>query len=68
MAPIKSPKNIEEIDVKSLAKEEDSKKTPAKVQRTKKTKYVTIYSSVLHKETKHELIGEPVETNNGRQQ
>jgi len=36
--------------------------------RTRKAKYITIYSPFLMRETKHELIGEPMETENGRQQ
>jgi hypothetical protein len=36
--------------------------------RTRRAKYITLYSPFLMKETKHELIGEPVETENGRQQ
>ena len=36
--------------------------------RNRRTKYVTIYSSFLMKETKHELIGEPVVTETGRHQ
>lgn len=31
-------------------------------------KYITIYSPFLMKETKHELIGEPMETEQGRMQ
>lgn len=45
----------EEIDVK-----------PKKSKR--KAKYITVYSPFLMKETKHELIGEPIETENGRKQ
>ncbi len=41
----------------------------APVKRAKrKAKYITLYSPFLMKETKHELIGEPMETENGRQQ
>lgn len=36
--------------------------------RTKKAKYIKLYSPFLMKETKHELIGEPMETENGRRQ
>jgi hypothetical protein len=36
--------------------------------RSRRAKYITLYSPFLMKETKHELIGEPVETDNGRQQ
>lgn len=36
--------------------------------RTRRAKYITIYSPFLMKETKHELIGEPIETEVGRQQ
>jgi len=40
----------------------------AKKARVKRTKYVTLYSNFLMKETKHELIGEPVITETGRHQ
>lgn len=36
--------------------------------RTRRAKYITLFSSFLMRETKHELIGEPIETENGRQQ
>lgn len=36
--------------------------------RTRKAKYITVYSPFLMRETKHELIGEPMESDNGRQQ
>lgn len=36
--------------------------------RTRKAKYTVLYSPFLMRETKHELIGEPMETENGRQQ
>ncbi len=36
--------------------------------RSRRAKYITLYSPFLMKETKHELIGEPIETENGRQQ
>ncbi len=39
-----------------------------KKKRTRRAKYITLYSPFLMKETKHELIGEPIETENGRQQ
>ncbi|MBN9398739.1 MAG: hypothetical protein J0I17_01055 ['Candidatus Kapabacteria' thiocyanatum] len=34
----------------------------------RKAKYILLYSPFLMRETKHELIGEPLETENGRQQ
>ncbi len=40
----------------------------ARVRKTKKAKYVKLYSPFLMKETKHELIGDPMETENGRRQ
>ncbi|NLJ15031.1 MAG: hypothetical protein GX372_07265 [Ignavibacteria bacterium] len=46
-------------------------KTEVKVSRKRtrrRAKYITLYSSFLMKETKHELIGEPVITENGKQQ
>ena len=41
---------------------------PKKTRRTRKTKYITLYSSFLMKETKHELIGEVILTEKGKQQ
>jgi hypothetical protein len=43
------------------------KKTP-RVRRAKKAKYVKLFSPFLMKETKHELIGEPMENSEGRRQ
>jgi len=40
--------------------------TPKK--RTRRAKYLTLYSPFLMKETKHELVGEPIETESGRHQ
>ncbi len=40
----------------------------AKKLRVRKAKYITLYSTFLMKETKHELIGEPVVTESGRHQ
>ena len=42
--------------------------TVPKKRTRRRAKYVTLYSSFLMKETKHELIGEPVITEKGRQQ
>lgn len=36
--------------------------------RTRRAKYITLYSPFLMKETKHELIGEPIESEKGRHQ
>ena len=36
--------------------------------RSRRAKYITLYSPFLMRETKHELIGEPIETEKGRQQ
>ncbi len=36
--------------------------------RSRRAKYITLYSPFLMRETKHELIGEPIETENGRHQ
>jgi hypothetical protein len=36
--------------------------------RSRRAKYITLYSPFLMRETKHELIGEPIETERGRQQ
>jgi hypothetical protein len=41
---------------------------PVKRTRTRRAKYIVLYSSFLMKETKHELIGEPVITESGRHQ
>lgn len=43
-----------------------SEVTPKK--RSRRAKYITLYSPFLMKETKHELIGEPIETETGRHQ
>ena len=50
------------------AAETESTETVAKKKTKRKAKYITIYSPFLMKDTKHELIGEPLETDNGRQQ
>ncbi len=42
--------------------------TAANKKRARRAKYITLYSSFLMKETKHELIGEPVITESGKQQ
>jgi hypothetical protein len=36
--------------------------------RSRRAKYITLYSPFLMKETKHELIGEPIESDKGRHQ
>jgi hypothetical protein len=36
--------------------------------RSRRAKYVTLYSPFLMRETKHELVGEPIETETGRHQ
>jgi hypothetical protein len=36
--------------------------------RSRRAKYITLYSPYLMRETKHELIGEPIETEKGRHQ
>lgn len=36
--------------------------------RTRRAKYINLYSPFLEKETKHELIGEPIESEKGRHQ
>ena len=46
---------------------DESQKSSSKA-RSRKAKYITIYSSFLMKETKHELIGEVIITENGKQQ
>ncbi len=40
----------------------------ARKKKAKKAKYITIFSPYLMKETKHELVGDPVETPQGRMQ
>ena len=47
---------------------EQSVQQSAPKKRVRRAKYITLYSSFLMKETKHELIGEPIVTENGRQQ
>lgn len=41
---------------------------PNKKRKVRRAKYIVLYSPFLMKETKHELIGEPIETPEGRQQ
>jgi len=41
---------------------------PKKKTRARKTKYITLYSNFLMKETKHELMGEPIISEKGKQQ
>ncbi len=36
--------------------------------RSRKNKYITLYSPFLMQETKHELIGEPIESEDGKHQ
>jgi len=36
--------------------------------RSRRAKYITLYSPFLMKETKHELIGEPIEAEDGKHQ
>jgi hypothetical protein len=64
-----SAKKTENVDV--LIKDIEMSAAPAvpkKTTRTRKAKYITLYSNFLMKETKHELIGEPVITEAGKQQ
>jgi hypothetical protein len=46
-------------------KNTEAEPAPAK-KRTRRAKYITIYSPFLMKETKHELVGEPIETDHGK--
>lgn len=39
---------------------------PAAKKRSRRAKYITLYSPFLMRETKHELIGEPIESEKGR--
>ncbi len=41
---------------------------PRTAKKVRRAKYITIYSPFVMKETKHELVGEPVETPQGRMQ
>jgi hypothetical protein len=50
------------------AGEDTATQSPKKSARTRKAKYITLYSSFLMKETKHELVGDPVITEKGKQQ
>lgn len=52
---------------KTAVKKAAAKKTTTK-RAKRKAKYITIYSPFLMKDTKHELIGEPMETEAGRTQ
>jgi hypothetical protein len=69
MAKNARAKKTEEVDILIEGIEMSATPPPSpKVGRTRKAKYITLYSSFLLKETKHELIGEPVVTEAGRQQ
>ena len=57
------PRTKKNADEKINEIQEVPKKT-----RSRKAKYIILYSSFLMKETKHELIGEPIITENGKQQ
>jgi len=46
--------------------EEKTMAVPRK--RSRRAKYITLYSPFLMRETKHELIGEPIESEKGRHQ
>jgi len=78
-APAKVKKTVKKTDasetaavkkvVKRVAKkvvDGDSAEVPKKTKR--KAKYIVLYSPFLMRDTKHELIGEPLETDHGRQQ
>jgi len=60
----KAPKVKKAAAADAVAGEEA--KAPKKTKR--KAKYMVLYSPFLMKDTKHELIGEPTETDNGRMQ
>jgi len=51
-----------------MAEKKSAKTEVANRKRTRRAKYITIYSPFLMKETKHELIGEPIETEQGHLQ
>jgi hypothetical protein len=64
--------NFSQKDVK-MAKTKDKVEAETvtatiKKTRTRRAKYIVLYSNFLMKETKHELIGEPVITESGRHQ
>lgn len=46
----------------------DAEEVEAPKKTKRKAKYMVLYSPFLMKDTKHELIGEPTETENGRMQ
>ncbi|MDR0927895.1 MAG: hypothetical protein LBO69_09075 [Ignavibacteria bacterium] len=48
--------------------DEATSPAPVKKTRVRRAKYITLYSHFLMKDTKHELIGEPVITESGRHQ
>lgn len=62
----KSAKSAKAESAESTDAATDVAAAPKRAKR--KAKYVTLYSPFLMKDTKHELIGEPQETENGRQQ
>jgi len=54
---------------KKAAEDGDTIEIPvAKKKSKRKAKYIVLYSPFLMRETKHELIGEPIEHEHGRQQ
>jgi len=53
---------------KKVVKEAEGDVAEAPKKTKRKAKYIVLYSPFLMRDTKHELIGEPVETDNGRQQ
>lgn len=65
MAKAKAVKTVKAAKAPKAAKAvaSDATKRPKR-----KAKYIVLYSPFLMKETKHELIGEPIESENGRQQ
>jgi len=52
--------------IRDMAGKITAEETTEVKKRTRRAKYITIYSPFLMKETKHELIGEPIETAQGR--
>ncbi|MDZ4744622.1 MAG: hypothetical protein SGJ05_01320 [bacterium] len=65
-APVEAPAKPAKKATKRVAKPKTEGAAAKKTKR--KAKYIILYSPFLMRETKHELIGEPLESANGRQQ
>lgn len=67
MPVVKAPAKAKKV-TKKVATTVDGEVVEAPKKTKRKAKYIVLYSPFLMRDTKHELIGEPLETDNGRQQ